>query len=107
MKAAQDRNIRILSRILADDYIDINYQGVVRGKADALKAPNLKTKQYTQRLGDEKVRFYGDTAIITGRGTLMGTDSTQVAAWRFTDVLVRRDGAWHAVSSQETVEHSR
>lgn len=102
--AAQDRNIPVLDRILADDYIDINYKGIVRNKADALKAPNLKTKRYTQRLSDEKVRVYGDTAIVTGRGILTKPGGVQIAAWRFTDVFIKRGGAWRVVSSQETVE---
>lgn len=107
MQAARDRNVAVLSRILADGYIDIDYRGAVRDKADALKAPNLKTKQYVQKLSDEKVRLYGDAAIVTGRGVLTKTDGTEVAAWRFTDVFVKRGGAWRAVSSQETVEHGK
>lgn len=107
MQAAQDRNIPVLNRILADDYIDINYEGVVRNKADALKAPNLKAKQYTQRLSDEKVRLYGNTAVVTGRGVLTKTGGVEIAAWRFTDVFIKRGGAWCAVSSEETAERGQ
>lgn len=107
MQAAQERNVPVLSRILADDYIDINYEGVVRDKRDALNAPNLKMKHYAQQLSDEKVRLYGETAIVTGRGVLSKNDGVEIAAWRFTDVFVRGGGVWRAVSSQETIEHSR
>ena len=102
MRAAQSRDIRALSRILSDDYLDINYRGMVRDKADALHAPNLRIKAYTQKLNQERVRVYGNTAIVTGRGLL--TTSKRHYAWRFTDVFVRRDGRWRAVSSQETPE---
>lgn len=107
MQAAQDRDLPVLRRILADDYIDINYKGVVRDKADALSAPNLKAQHYAQRLSDEKVRLYGETAIVTGRGILTKDGGVEVAAWRFTDVFVKRGGAWLAVTSQETAEQSQ
>ena len=107
MRAAQDRDIPVLGRILADDYIDIDYAGSVRDKRDALKTPNLKTHHYAQRLSDEKVRLYGNTAVVTGRGALTKTGGVEIAAWRFTDVFVRSDGVWRAVSSQETLERRR
>ena len=102
MRAVQSRDIPALSRILSDDYLDINYQGVVRDKADALHAPNLRIKAYTQKLSQERLRNYGNTAIVTGRGLL--TTGKQRYAWRFTDVFVKGDGVWRAVSSQETPE---
>ena len=107
MRAAQDRNMPVLRQILADDYIDINYQGAVRDKTDALKAPNLKMQHYAQHLNDEKVRLYGNMAIVTGRGVLTQDDGTEIAAWRFTDVFARSGGIWRAVSSQETMERGR
>ena len=100
MQAAQSRDVPALSRILSGDYLDINYQGMIRDKADALYAPNLRVKAYTQRLSQERVRVYGNTAIVTGRGLL--TTGKRRYAWRFTDVFVKRDGQWRAVSSQET-----
>jgi ketosteroid isomerase-like protein len=106
MTAAQHRDIRVLDNILSDDYIDINYKGMLRDKADALRAANLKLSQYTQKLSQQKVRFYGNTAIVTGHGELLGSDHSSYAAWRFTDVFVKQDGVWRAVSSQETVEQS-
>lgn len=104
MHAAGTRDLPVLRRVLGDDYIDINYKGVVRTRADALNAPNVDTKRYTQHLGDEKVRIFGAAAVVTGRGVLQTADHSVVAAWRFTDVFVRRGGVWRAVSSQETVE---
>ena len=105
MQAAQHRDTPVLQRILAGDYLDINYEGELRDRADALLAPNLRMQHATQSLSDEKLRIYGNTAVVTGLGTL--TDGGQVhAAWRFTDVFVKHDGVWRAVSSQETVEQN-
>lgn len=104
MKAARNRDIPVLRCILGDDYVDINYEGTVRDRADVLRAPNVRLKHYTQKLSDEKVRIYGNAAVVTGRGVLEDAGHVDVAAWRFTDVFVRRDGTWKAVSSQETLE---
>lgn len=106
LHAAQARDIPALRRILARGYTDINYKGVVRDRAAALSAPNVKTKNVMQRLTDETVRVFGCTAIITGRGVLVASSGTAIVAWRFTDVFVRHEGVWRAVSSQETLERS-
>jgi hypothetical protein len=102
MHAAEDRDTATLSRVLSDDYLDINYKGMVRAKRDALKSSNVSDRTSTQTLSDEKVRLYGKTAIVTGRGTL--TSGHQSYHWRFTDVFVASSGQWRVVSSQETVE---
>jgi len=100
LQAAQSRDIDALQRILSDDYVDINYAGVLRNKSDVLRSPNVTSRKPTQTLSQEKVRTYGSTAIVTGLGTLVaGSHRYQ---WRFTDVFIADHGAWRAVSSQET-----
>lgn len=103
MNAAQHRDTAILQRILADDYVDISWRGKIRRKEDALRAPALSS-HLTQKLDGLQVRSWGDTAVITGEGKLVGAGNIQHAAWRFTDVFVKRGDAWQAVSSQETPE---
>jgi ketosteroid isomerase-like protein len=51
-----------------------------------------------------EVRQYGDAAIATGRSTIRGTRGgvSFVYRFRWTDVYVRRDGRWQAVSGQLT-----
>ncbi len=51
-----------------------------------------------------EVRQYGDAAIATGRSTIRGTRGGVpfVSRFRWTDVYVRRDGRWQAVSGQLT-----
>jgi len=100
LRAAQTRNIAALQQILSDDYVDINYAGVLRSKADALRAPNVSSRKPTQTLSQERVRMYGSTAIVTGLGTLVA--GSHRYEWRFTDVFLADHGTWRAVSSQET-----
>lgn len=100
LRAAEARDIDALRRILSDDYVDINYAGVLRSKSDALRAPNVTARKPTQTLSQEKVRIYGSTAVVTGLGTLVTGSHTY--QWRYTDVFIADHGAWRAVSSQET-----
>lgn len=103
LRALQAHDVRFLRRLLSDHYIDITYQGGMRDKADVLRARATLGPRYTQRLADEQVRLYGQTGIVTGRGVLFDIGRRRIAAWRFTDVFVRRGGVWKAVSSQETL----
>src|SRR5712692_1724286 len=94
-----------LNRILAVDWIGIDFEGTVLTKAQALKgiASDAASLESTT-LRNMKVRIYGDTAIITGtdteEGEYHGKDSSGSYVW--TDVFVRRNGRWQAVSSQST-----
>ena len=94
-----------LDRILAEDWIGIDFEGRVTNKAGALRGivSDAAALESTV-LRDMKVRIYGDTAIVTGtdteKGQYHGKDSSGKYVW--TDVFVRRDGRWQAVSSQST-----
>lgn len=54
-----------------------------------------------RQLGRMRVRFYGETAIVTGTVTRSRAGS-ELGSTVFTDVFVLRDGRWQAVSAQET-----
>ncbi len=53
---------------------------------------------------DQKVRLYGDTAIVSGITSLEGVsgDKPFTLEVRFTDIFVRRNGAWKAVAGHIT-----
>ena len=99
------KDAKTLSRILADDWIGIDFEGTLLNKAQALTGigSNSGSLQSTV-LRDVKVRIYGDTAVVTGtdteKGEYHGKDSSGKYLW--TDVFVHRKGRWEAVSSQST-----
>ena len=102
VRALSEHDAVFLNQLLADNFIDVSWQGKLRTKADMLE--DLKTpKPATQTLSDLKVRLFGDTAIVTGLNTIVGKHQALVAKLRFTDVFVRQHNQWHAVSSQETL----
>lgn len=94
-----------LKRILADDWIGIDFEGTVLNKQQALVGIVSDSGSLeTTVLRDMKVRVYGNTAVVTGidteTGDYHGKDSSGRYMW--TDVFVRRGGRWQAVSSQST-----
>ena len=93
-----------LNRILAGDWIGIDFEGTVLNKAQALTGISSNSGSLESTvLRDIKVRVYGNTAVVTGtdteRGEYHGKDSGK---YLWTDVFVRRNGRWQAVSSQST-----
>src|SRR6185369_17249592 len=104
-KANMDKDVQTLDRILADDWTGIDFQGTVNNKTAAMN--NLKSGAATSQsveLGPMKVRVFGDTAVVTGSDTeksmYKGKDSSGKYVW--TDVFVKRNGKWQAVSSEAT-----
>ncbi|HEX6613240.1 MAG TPA: nuclear transport factor 2 family protein [Rhodanobacteraceae bacterium] len=91
-----------LEKILADGFVDINADGQVRDRHEAIahaSAPVGTTQAITQL----KVRVYGDAAIATGINTVHSTTQGWTVEVAFTDVFVRAGGGWQAVSAQETL----
>ena len=90
-----------LGGILADDYVDTDWQGRLRNKADLLHGTTAK--DVTEHVTGMRVRVWGDTAVATGTNHMhAGTKGWSVDV-AFTDVFSRIDGRWRAVSSQETL----
>jgi uncharacterized protein (TIGR02246 family) len=94
-----------LDRLWAADYTFVNPAGQVLTKAQRLamlRSGELKIESYTR--DDEKIRVYGDTAVVTYRSTVHaqrnGNDISSQR--RVITVLVKRDGRWQAVAQQST-----
>jgi hypothetical protein len=94
-----------LDDILADDYVDIDWRGRIRHKADLIHAVGSPGNT-TQHVSGLDVRVWGDSAVATGVNTVHSTAKDWTAEVAFTDVFVRVDGRWRAVSSQETLRKS-
>jgi ketosteroid isomerase-like protein len=104
-QADSQKDAAALDRILAEDWMGIDFEGTLLSKKQAIEGIQSDSGSLTSTvLADMKVRVYGDTAIVTGTdtetGEYHGKDSS--GKYRWTDVFVRRDGRWQAVSSQST-----
>ena len=91
-----------LDRIYADDFIGIGPSGTVRAKPQVLAdftSGDLKFQSITT--DDVQVRVYGNTAVETGRSTMIGQDRGKAVPRdnRFTRVWVKRQGRWQLVAN--------
>ena len=90
----------VLRRIYADDFLGIGPTGVVRNKAQVLADFTSHTVSYQSiTTRDVLVRVYGNTAVETGRSTMVGQDKGKAVPHdnRFTRVWVLKDGHWQLV----------
>ena len=94
---------------MAGSFMQIGSDGRVADKAaflDAIVSDRLVIEPYT--VEEFRVRFYGDTALVTGRTDMRGSwDGKPFRShYRFTDTYVREaDGAWRVVNVQTTEIH--
>jgi len=109
--AMTNHDMAALGRILGDDHSVITKDGSVLTKAQEMA--NYKSNESSNELSDfepMKVRIYGETAVVTGghreKSHNFGKDTS--GHYRWTDLFVKRDGRWQAVSSELTrVEEER
>lgn len=100
------RDVSVLDRIIADDWVGIDGSGLVISKRDLLERVKSTVPFLDPYKFDEiNLRMFQDAAIVNGRlsGTRRGKDGTFYIEQRYTRVYVKRDGRWQAVATQVTV----
>jgi len=104
--ALLQRDIPVLEKIWADDYVFVNASGEVLTKAQRLS--NLKSGATSlDSINEEEnitVRVYQNSAVVTSRVTLKGQYSgKQISGqYRSTLVWVKGPAGWQLVSNQLT-----
>ncbi len=104
-QATLTKDFKTLNRIIADDWIGVDFKGMQSTKAESLA--ELKAGESGNQeveLGDMTVRVFGNTAVVIGSDTeksrYQGKDSSGKYAWM--DVFVKRNGRWQVVASEST-----
>jgi hypothetical protein len=105
VSALLKHDVSVFDRFLDKDYIFTDSGSTVHFKADVLgylKSGDLINETYV--LSDLRVRFYGKTAVVTGRSKTKwrAGDDGAIDQDRFTDVFVKRNGRWYLVAGQTT-----
>jgi len=103
--AYERKDLATLDRVMADEYILTDPLGNVRNKAETLAAIERNEVNFESTESDDvNVRINGDTAVVTGRSTFRGRYKgwSMSGQYQYTDVLVKRRGAWQAVGSHIT-----
>ncbi len=94
-----------LSRMVADEFIEISRLGTRRTRAENIRdIASGELRLTSVRYDSLTVRIYGDVAVLQGMadntGTFRGFPFS--GKIRYTRIFVRRDGRWQAVAMQQT-----
>lgn len=84
---------RAAAALIADDYVGTTQQGKVENKAQYLASVTPNADMV--RSDDYRIKIYGNTAIMTHRGTVEGVRNLQ---FRSTHVWMKRGGKWLIVA---------
>jgi ketosteroid isomerase-like protein len=96
-------DVATVQRIEADDYVMTGSDGTTITKQQDVNGLKSGTEKYSEAdLADLKPHVNGDTATVTGRITLKGTENGKdiSGTYEFTDTFAKRNGAWEAVSTE-------
>jgi ketosteroid isomerase-like protein len=106
-QAAVKRNdAATMDRILADDFVLVTGRGQTYTKADLMRAARNKLSVYEhQEELEQKVRVWGDTAVVTALLWIKGTSGDKPferKLW-FSDTYVRTAEGWRYVLGQASL----
>ena len=108
-QAAVERNdADAMARILADDMVLVVGKGNVYTKAELVKSARDKDAVYEKQVeieNSQKVRVWGDTAVVTAKLWLKGTSHGSAfdrKLW-FSDTYVRTKDGWKYVFGQSSI----
>ena len=102
----KERNIDILSSLLAEDFVITVEDGSVYSKAGYIShSADANVHVEVAELSDLKVRVHGDTAIVTGAYHERGDSNGKRYEYRdrLTDVWMKVAGKWQVVASHYSV----
>jgi len=104
--AVKNNDVETMDDILADDFVLITGRGKAYTKSDLLDDARRRTTIYEhQEDSQQKVRVWGDTAVVTALLWLKGTSDGKPferKLW-FSDVYVRTAKGWRYVFGQASL----
>ena len=95
-----------MDHILADDFILVEGDGSIQTKADLLKEARSGRIVYEhQDETEQKVRMWGDTAVVTAKLWGKGTDGGKPFEWKlwFSDTYIRTSQGWRYAFGQASL----
>lgn len=104
--AVKANDAATMDRILADDFVLVTGRGQTFTKADLIRDARNKTSVYEhQEELEQKVRVWGDTAVVTALLWIKGTSGEKAferKLW-FSDTYVRTPKGWRYVLGQASL----
>lgn len=103
--AVKKNDVATMDRILADDFALVTGLGKTYTKADLLEEARSKRMVYErQEDSAQKVRVWGDTAVVTALLWAKGTEESKAFDYKlwFSDTYVRTPAGWRYVFAQSS-----
>ncbi|MFN0124290.1 MAG: nuclear transport factor 2 family protein [Blastocatellia bacterium] len=104
-RALVSRDTRALEQLWAPSFCYTGAHGEQAVRAEMIAAIGAGMLRFeAMDFDDIRLRFYGDTAVVTGRATARGRSpmGDLSGQFRYTRVYVREDGHWRVVAFQGT-----
>ena len=104
--AVKNNDAATMDRILADDFVLVTGRGKTQSKADLLKEARSKAIVYEhQEDSNQKVRVWGDTAVVTALLWAKGTEEGKPFEYKlwFSDIYVRTATGWRYLFAQASL----
>jgi len=104
--AVKANDAATMDRILADDFVLVTGKGKVFTKTDLLNEARAKNMKYEhQEDSNQKVRVWGNTAVVTALLWAKGTDNGKPFEYKlwFSDTYVRTSTGWRYVFAQSSL----
>jgi len=104
--AYKQRNITLMTSLLADDFIITVEDGNIYGKMGYMAhTADTSTQVDVAEESDLKVRMHGTVAVVTGAYHETGTSKGKRYEYRdrLTDVWMKIDGQWRLIAAQYSV----
>jgi ketosteroid isomerase-like protein len=110
--AVKNNDPATMDRILADDFVLVTGRGNALSKADLIKEAREKRTIYERQEeeeGTQKVRVWGDTAVVTALLRIKGTRDQKPLDYKvwFSDTYVRTPAGWRYVFGQASTPLSK
>jgi ketosteroid isomerase-like protein len=105
-EAYRDRNINILSALLAEDFVITVEDGSTYGKEGYIThSADTSVHVEVAEQTDMHVHAHGNTTVITGAYHERGTSKGKPYEYhdRFSDVWIKADGHWQVIASHYSV----
>jgi hypothetical protein len=101
INSVQNSDVKRFDEILGDDFYCSNPDGSLVDRAALLRQTAQPVAIRNLRAEDLLIRIMDDTAIIHARTRYLKPDGTE-GGGRYTDVWMRQNGRWLAVSAHVT-----
>jgi ketosteroid isomerase-like protein len=104
--AYRQRNIKLLTSMLAEDFVITVEDGSVYGKVGYMShTADTGTQVDLAEESDLRVHMHGNVAVVTGAYHEMGSTKGKRYEYRdrLTDVWMKNNGQWQLIASQYSV----